>query len=135
MWAGLSAQQKQEFINRLMLGGPVSVPTIEAIDAVHTDTHRQTDTHTHTHTHACTCTNVHLSLAHMFILALCCTSLRLSQFFHLWPLIDQAYHLSENQNSEIALRWQQLCLQAGWAPIFPHVVKFITSQVSVHRIA
>jgi hypothetical protein len=41
----------------------------------------------------------------------------------------QAYQFSDNKNSEIALRWQQLCLASGYAAIIPHVVTFITSQV------
>eukprot|EP00048_Salpingoeca_helianthica_P016503 m.232660 g.232660 ORF g.232660 m.232660 type:complete len:609 (-) comp18819_c0_seq1:206-2032(-) len=42
--------------------------------------------------------------------------------------LDVAYKLSESKNSEIALRWQQLCLASSYAPIIPHVVDFITSQ-------
>ncbi|KAI8920600.1 peptidase family M1-domain-containing protein [Entophlyctis helioformis] len=46
---------------------------------------------------------------------------------HTLQAMDKTYHLAEIQNAEIKCRWQWLCLNAEYEPIFPAVTAFITS--------
>lgn len=42
--------------------------------------------------------------------------------------MDELYNFTPNQNADLRLRWQQVCLNASYEPIYPEVVKFITEQ-------
>ncbi|OZJ03446.1 hypothetical protein BZG36_03179 [Bifiguratus adelaidae] len=42
--------------------------------------------------------------------------------------MDQLYNLTSIRNAEIRFRWQQLCLQASYEPVYPAVVEFLVEQ-------
>ncbi|KAI9319681.1 peptidase family M1-domain-containing protein [Dichotomocladium elegans] len=42
--------------------------------------------------------------------------------------MDELYQLTAIRNSDVRFRWQQLCLQASYEPIYHHTVEFVTQQ-------
>lgn len=47
---------------------------------------------------------------------------------HVIAKMDELYQFTPVRNADIRSRWQQLCLQTSYEPIYPEVVKFITEQ-------
>jgi len=47
---------------------------------------------------------------------------------HLIAKMDELYQFTPIRNADVRARWQQLCLQTSYEPIYPEVVKFVTEQ-------